>query len=139
MSTQAPHIRIARIYEAEILPGRERSDAVRVLVDRLWPRGVSKEKAAIDHWPKDATPSTELRKSWHDVNANHDAAHIRAFRAAYRAELAKEPAQTAMRELAAEFEGAREILLLTATRSIDLSQAPVFREVLEEALTARQG
>lgn len=138
MDAHSPDIHIARIYDAEKPPGAAHGSAVRVLVDRLWPRGVSKEKAAIDHWPKDATPSTELRKSWHAADTNHDAAHVDAFRTTYRAELAKEPARTAMAELAAALKDADEILLLTATKSIDLSQAPVFREVLAEAIAAHR-
>ncbi len=56
----APAIHLKRIYEAPTP-----SDGVRVLVDRLWPRGVSKAKARIDHWPRELTPSDELRRWYH--------------------------------------------------------------------------
>lgn len=76
-------IRIKRIYEAA-----SADDGQRVLVDRLWPRGVSKEKAALDDWAKDVAPSTELRK-WFA----HDAVKMDAFAAKYRAELDGDPAK----------------------------------------------
>lgn len=58
-------IQIKRIYE---IP--DSSDGWRVLVDRLWPRGESKEKAALDYWAKDITPSTELRDWFHEDKQN---------------------------------------------------------------------
>lgn len=70
-------IRIKRAYEPA-----SRSDGRRVLVDRLWPRGVSKEEAAIDAWEKEVAPSTELRK-WF----GHDPANFSRFRESYREEL----------------------------------------------------
>jgi uncharacterized protein YeaO (DUF488 family) len=70
-----PRIAIKRIYDP---PAEE--DGFRVLVDRVWPRGMSKKEAAIDHWAKDIGPSTELRK-WF----NHDPAHGRRSASAIRA------------------------------------------------------
>ncbi len=72
---------IKRVYEAA-LP----EDGYRVLVDRIWPRGVSKERAAIDRWMKEVTPSTELR-TWF----GHDPAKFAEFRERYLAELAANP------------------------------------------------
>lgn len=72
-------IRLKRAYEA---PAKQ--DGLRILVERLWPRGVSKEKAAIDLWLKDLAPSTELRK-WY----GHDPEKWDEFRKRYKAELAK--------------------------------------------------
>ena len=72
-------IRLKRAYEA---PAKQ--DGLRILVERLWPRGVSKEKAAVDLWLKDLAPSTELRK-WY----GHDPEKWDEFRKRYRAELAK--------------------------------------------------
>ena len=74
----ADRIRLKRAYE----PATD-DDGRRVLVDRLWPRGVSKAEAAIDEWAKDLAPSTELRK-WF----GHDPRRWQAFRSRYRAELA---------------------------------------------------
>ncbi|MBY0562346.1 DUF488 domain-containing protein [Hyphomicrobium sp.] len=73
----ASHLRLKRAYEPP-----ESSDGVRILVDRLWPRGVSKEKASLDEWEKDIAPSTELRK-WF----GHDPARWAEFQRRYRAEL----------------------------------------------------
>jgi uncharacterized protein YeaO (DUF488 family) len=73
-------IQIKRVYEAAA-----RGDGKRILVDRLWPRGLSKEKAKVDVWMKDVAPSNELRK-WFD----HDPAKWVEFQKRYRAELAKQ-------------------------------------------------
>jgi len=70
-------IKLKRIYEEP-----EKSDGFRILVDRLWPRGVSKERAQIDEWLKDIAPSTELRK-WF----NHDPKKWVAFKKKYKTEL----------------------------------------------------
>ncbi|MFK7896081.1 MAG: DUF488 domain-containing protein [Myxococcota bacterium] len=77
-----------RIYEAAA-----RGDGKRILIDRLWPRGVSKEKAAIDFWAKEAAPSTELRK-WYQ----HTPEKWPAFQQRYFAELEAQP------EIVAELE-----------------------------------
>lgn len=74
MKTKA---RIKRVYDA---PGPE--DGRRILVDRLWPRGLTKEKAKIDYWAKDIAPSNELRK-WY----GHDPAKWNEFQKRYFAEL----------------------------------------------------
>ena len=74
-------IKIKRAYEE---PAAE--DGCRILVDRLWPRGMSKEKARIDLWPRDLAPSKELR-SWY----GHDPEKWREFRARYFAELDSKP------------------------------------------------
>ena len=72
-----PAIRIKRIYEPAA-----KGDGIRVLVDRVWPRGVTKEKAALDLWLKEIAPSTELRK-WF----GHDPGRWDEFRMRYRKEL----------------------------------------------------
>lgn len=74
-------IQIKRIYDPA-----EKSDGVRLLVDRLWPRGVSKERAKLDGWEKDLAPSTDLRK-WF----GHKAERLDEFSRLYRAELDKSP------------------------------------------------
>lgn len=90
MST--PHLTIKRAYE----PAAD-ADGTRVLVDRLWPRGLDKHRAAIDEWMKDVAPSPELRK-WF----GHDPARWTVFRHRYEAELASNPAVDRLRDLAAE-------------------------------------
>ncbi|MGH8291496.1 MAG: DUF488 domain-containing protein [Steroidobacteraceae bacterium] len=73
----AKHLRLKRVYEPAA-----REDGVRVLIDRLWPRGLTKEKAAIDHWMKEIAPSSELRK-WF----GHDPDRWTEFRSRYTEEL----------------------------------------------------
>jgi uncharacterized protein YeaO (DUF488 family) len=73
----ASHLRLKRAYDPA-----EPKDGIRILIDRLWPRGVSKAKAALDDWMKDIAPSTKLRQ-WF----NHDPARWVEFQRRYRAEL----------------------------------------------------
>lgn len=93
MSNKVPaaNVKLKRAYE-DPAP----ADGVRVLVDRLWPRGVKKEDAAIKHWTKDLAPSTDLRK-WFD----HDPARWDEFRERYADELRHHPEQVGqLRDLA---------------------------------------
>lgn len=111
---------MVRVYED---PGRQ-GDEHRVLVDRLWPRGVGKDALDADEWARTVAPSTELRR-WY----RHDPVRFAAFRRRYRAELNAEPAASdvvRLRRLA----GARRVVLLTATRDVDHSGAAVLRTVL---------
>lgn len=115
-------IRVRRVYD-DPTP----ADGTRVLVDRIWPRGLSKEAANLDDWIKAAAPSTELRK-WY----GHDPDKFPQFRARYRAELAAPASQQAvaqLRELAAD----RPLTLLTATKDIDHSHAAVLADMLKES------
>jgi uncharacterized protein YeaO (DUF488 family) len=104
-------------------------DGVRILIDRLWPRGVSKTKLKLDAWPRELAPSTELRK-WY----GHDPARFAEFRRRYKAELAERPEQ--LSALRAMVKG-RAATLLTATRELDLSHAEVMRSILQRKGTAR--
>lgn len=112
-------IRTKRVHD----PPAE-SDGVRVLVDRLWPRGLSREAVACDAWVRDIAPSTELRR-WFA----HDPVRWRDFRSRYRAELDARPDSIA--ELA-NLAGAGDLTLLYAARDRDHNQATVLREYLEE-------
>jgi uncharacterized protein YeaO (DUF488 family) len=111
-------IAIKRVYDKPA-PG----DGVRVLIDRLWPRGLSKSELKVDTWPRALSPSTELRK-WY----GHDPERFAEFRRRYRKELAAHRDDIAA--LRATIEG-RDATLLTATRELDLSHAVVLRKVLE--------
>lgn len=82
-------IKLKRVYEAP-----EADDGFRLLVERLWPRGISKEKAAVTLWLKDIAPSAELRK-WFA----HDDEKWQEFRRRYREEIAASPALDMLREL----------------------------------------
>ena len=89
-------IQIKRVYDEP-----SASDGTRVLVDRLWPRGVSKENARLDAWLKQVAPSPELRRWW-----NHDPDRLDDFAVRYRAELDSEPETTAaVKELRALIAG----------------------------------
>ena len=110
-------VRIKRVYEP---PSRE--DGYRVLVDRLWPRGLSKADAGLDLWLKDVAPSTELREWFH-----HDPTRDAEFTARYRAELDGNPAMETLREVAREHP---VITLLYAARDTQANQAVVLRDEL---------
>ena len=111
-------IDIKRAYEP---PSAD--DGLRILIDRLWPRGITKAALKLDAWPRALTPSTALRK-WY----GHDPQLFAEFRRRYRDELAAHPDElTALRGL---IKG-RKATLVTATREIDLSHAQVLREILE--------
>src|SRR5690242_19724858 len=89
MAAKKPQIAIKRVYNEH-----EPKDGARVLVDRLWPRGISKERAHIDVWLKELAPSNELRK-WF----GHEPEKFAEFRRRYEAELRSEEAQAALRQL----------------------------------------
>jgi uncharacterized protein YeaO (DUF488 family) len=96
---------------------------MRILIDRLWPRGLSKAKLKIDAWPRALAPSTPLRK-WY----GHDPERFTEFRRRYRAELSEHATELAT--LRAMVRG-RAATLITATRETDLSHAAVMRAVLQ--------
>jgi uncharacterized protein YeaO (DUF488 family) len=100
------------------------ADGLRILIDRLWPRGISKVKLKLDAWPRALSPSTALRK-WYA----HEPSRFGEFRRRYRAELADEKDELA--GLRAMIKGHRATLI-TATRELDLSHAVVLREILEK-------
>jgi uncharacterized protein YeaO (DUF488 family) len=112
-------VRVRRAYDAA-----EKQDGKRVLVDRLWPRGIRKADAHLDEWSKEVGPSTELRK-WY----GHEPAKFEEFSRRYLAEL-EDPARAEalghLRELA---DGAR-LTLLTATKDPDISEAAVLANLL---------
>jgi len=112
-------LKLKRIYESP-----QASDGFRVLVDRVWPRGVSKQTAHLDLWLKDVAPSTELRR-WY----GHDPARFEEFRRRYEAELAEPPAADALRRLR-DLAADGPVVLVTATRDVRLSQAAVLAGLL---------
>jgi len=118
----AADVRVGRVYDK---PSPE--DGARVLVDRLWPRGLRKDAAKLDYWTKDIAPSTELR-TWYQ----HDPAKFDEFRSRYLAELSAPQEQAALDRLRA-LAAARPVTLLTATRDVDISEAEVLAEFLRES------
>jgi uncharacterized protein YeaO (DUF488 family) len=117
--TGNPEVRLRRVYDE---PSPE--DGTRVLVDRIWPRGLAKAKAGVDEWAKAVAPSTELRR-WY----GHDPDRFEEFRRRYQAELADPERQAALGHLA-ELARSGPLTLLTATRDLDRSQAAVLAERL---------
>jgi uncharacterized protein YeaO (DUF488 family) len=112
-------VKVRRVYEEP-----DAQDGTRVLVDRIWPRGLTKAKAALDEWCKDVAPSAELRK-WY----SHDPDRFKDFGRRYRAEL-KDPQQA---EALAHLRGLakdRQLTLLTATREPEISEAAVLADLL---------
>lgn len=111
-------ILLKRAYEAA-----SGGDGPRILVERLWPRGVSKARAAIDHWVKDLAPSTELRK-WFD----HDPEKWPEFRRRYFEEL--EGAGSAVDDLRGLIEG-KTVTFVFASREERFNNAVALKEFLE--------
>jgi uncharacterized protein YeaO (DUF488 family) len=110
-------IRVKRVYEA---PTAE--DGLRILVDRLWPRGLARGKARIDLWPKELAPSPELRK-WF----NHEPDKWEEFRQRYLQELQRQPAALAH---AIEAMGAGPVTLLFAAKETRFNNAVALREFI---------
>ena len=114
-------VQVRRIYDAP-MP----DDGARVLVDRLWPRGVSKTRAQLDEWCKQIAPSTELRTWYH-----HAADLFDEFSRRYTAELNDaEPAAALahLKNLAAQ----QTLTLLTATKNPQISEAAVLAKILDD-------
>lgn len=117
--TSKHEVKVRRAYDEAA-----RGDDKRVLVDRIWPRGLSKEKADLDEWCKEVAPSTELRK-WY----GHDPERFSEFGRRYRAELEdseRAEALAHLRDLATH----GPLTLLTATKHAEISEAVVLAELL---------
>lgn len=109
-----------------IQDGPGHNDGTRVLVDRVWPRGVRKEDAHLDEWNTDVAPSTELRK-WY----GHDREKFDEFTRRYRQELDTEDGRAALDQLRSCVKGKR-LTLLTATKDVEHSQARVLADLLAD-------
>ena len=118
-------LRLKRAYEPAFP-----EDGVRVLVDRLWPRGLSRDKAGIDLWLKEVAPSDALRR-WF----GHQSARWAEFKRRYRQELDQNPAAVARLRRMVDENGC--VTLLFAARDFDHNNAIVLREVLGEDATHR--
>lgn len=119
MALQQMSVALKRVYEAP-----EPTDGTRVLVERLWPRGLSKARAQVDLWLKELAPSPDLR-TWY----GHDPAKYSEFRRRYEAELAAESAQAALARLR-ELAQHEQVTLVVATRDLEHSTAPIIRDLL---------
>jgi uncharacterized protein YeaO (DUF488 family) len=112
-------VKVGRVYDEPA-----RGDGVRVLVDRIWPRGMSKEKAHLDEWCKAVAPSPTLR-TWYQ----HDPERFEEFGRRYRAEL-DEPERAAALHHLRELAERQPMTLLTATKHAEISEAVVLAELL---------
>ena len=111
---------VKRIYAAPAA-----TDGCRVLVDRLWPRGLSKDKAAVDHWFRDLAPSNELRR-WY----GHDPGKWNEFRKRYRAELDTDP--TVLEPLLQLMKTEKTVTLLFGSREEKLNNAVALAQILQK-------
>ena len=109
-------IRLKRVYDPP-----EPEDGTRILVDRLWPRGLSRGEAKVDQWLKEVAPSAELRR-WF----GHDPAKWDEFRKRYKAELARNPS---LEELRAMIRRERRVTLLFGARDVEHNNAVVLRDL----------
>jgi uncharacterized protein YeaO (DUF488 family) len=120
--TATTDVRVRRIYDPP-----KPADGHRVLVDRLWPRGLAKSAAALDEWLRAVAPSDALRR-WY----GHDPGKFAEFRERYEAELREPERADALAHLR-ELAGSGQLTLLTATRDVEHSQAAVLATHLREA------
>lgn len=111
-------VRVKRVYEAA-----DPSDGTRVLVDRVWPRGITKERADVRWWAKDIGPSNELRKWFGHVPERYD-----AFAKRYRAELKGNADLERLRELAAH----EDVTLVYSAKDEEHNQARVLEGLLND-------
>jgi uncharacterized protein YeaO (DUF488 family) len=114
-----PTIGIKRAYEQP-----EKSDGYRVLVDRLWPRGLSKDKAALDEWARDIAPSADLRK-WF----GHDPHLWAEFQKRYRSELKK---NSDLDRFIEQHEDKKVITLVYGAKDVEHTHAIVLQQYLQE-------
>ncbi len=114
-------IAMKRVYQPA-----SRIDGTRVLVDRLWPRGLTKEKAAIDEWLRDLAPSNELRRWYHEHPEEWE-----AFRKKYMKELVRPESQDALRHLYELAHSKKRLTLLFASKMENHNNASVLKELLE--------
>ena len=112
---------VKRVYEPA-----KRADGARVLVDRLWPRGLSKGRAAVDAWLRDLSPSDELRRWFHATPGAWA-----SFRKRYLKELSRREAASALSELYEMAHGRKRVTLLFASRNKEYNNATVLKDLLD--------
>jgi uncharacterized protein YeaO (DUF488 family) len=117
--TNKTNVRVRRVYDEPT-----RRDGKRVLVDRIWPRGMSKARAALDEWCQQIAPSTDLRR-WYA----HDPERFAEFRRRYTVELADPERAEALEHLRV-LAASGTLTLLTATKHIEISEAAVLADLI---------
>jgi uncharacterized protein YeaO (DUF488 family) len=118
--------RLTQVLVRRVYDDPASADGVRVLVDRIWPRGLRKDAARLDAWEKDVAPTTELRV-WY----GHDPARFEEFRRRYLAELDGPAHSAALGRLRALAQHQKPLILLTATKDAGHSQAAVLAQLLQ--------
>lgn len=126
MADRETRIRTKRVYEAPT-----KGDGNRILVDRLWPRGVSKADARLDQWRRDLSPSTELRQFY-----GHQPERFAEFARRYRGELRRKQARAAVSDII-ELAHHGTVTLLTASRDLDHSEAAVLAIHIRAVMSRR--
>jgi uncharacterized protein YeaO (DUF488 family) len=123
-------VQVCRVYEEP-----SAADGTRVLVDRIWPRGLRKDAIRLDDWARDVAPSSELR-TWY----GHDPARFGEFRRRYLGELTGGPQRAALGRLRALAAAPTEkaLTLLTATRDVGHSHAAVLAQLLRQSAEPAQ-
>src|SRR5215470_323028 len=121
MPADRPQISVKRVYDKPV-----RGDGMRILVDRLWPRGLTREDARLDAWLRDVAPSNELRKWFHQQPDEWV-----GFRRRYLKELADPQAAVALQELYQFAAQNPHLTLLFASKNIDRNNATVLKDLLE--------
>ena len=114
-------VALKRVYEKPSL-----SDGKRVLVDRLWPRGLTKQQAQVDRWLRDLAPSDELRRWFHERPE-----YFAVFRRRYLKELSTPACIQALEELYSLVNSSKKVTLLYASKNTDQNNATVLKELLE--------
>jgi uncharacterized protein YeaO (DUF488 family) len=117
-------ISMKRVYE-----NAEKSDGFRILVDRLWPRGISKERAEIDLWAKNITPATNIRKEFH-----HDPELFPAFRAEYLDELENNPAIPDFIQTIRKHLENGNVTFVYAAKDVTFNHVVVLRDFIQEKM-----
>ena len=122
-------LKMKRVYD-----GAQPSDGYRILVDRLWPRGVTKERAAVDLWAKDITPTTEIRKEF-----GHNPENFAQFRAQYLAELRANPAAPLFVQAVGQKLKEGDVTFVYAAKDPEINHVVVLRDYVEAALAKDDG
>lgn len=112
-------IKLKRIYQA-----KEDTDGFRILVDKIYPRGIKKENLQVDLWNKEIAPSDTLRKAFHTSN------DFETFRVSYREELSQNPHTTDFLQL---LKGREVVTLLTASKDVNHCQLPILKAFIEDS------
>lgn len=113
-------LQVKRVYDKP-----EKSDGKRILVDRLWPRGISKERALVDGWLKIVTPTNELRNWYHEDKEKR----YPEFKKSYLAELKK-----SKKEILVELPKSKNWTLITGVKDIEHSHIPTLKKFLEDVI-----